>query len=162
MRDTILAWVHGLPPPLAVFVVSTLPIFELRGGIPLGFAMGMRNWVEIYVAAVLGNFLPVLPILLLLGPVERWLRRFRACDRFFTWIFARTMQRSQVIQRYESIGLTLFVAIPAPMTGAWTGAMAAYLLKLPLRYAVPCIVLGIFIAGAVVTLAAQGIIALGN
>lgn len=162
MRDAVLSWVHGLPAPLAVLVVSMLPIFELRGGIPLGFAMGMRHWPMIYAAAVVGNFVPVIPILLLLGPIERGLRRFAVWDRFFTWLFARTMKRSQVIQRYESIGLTLFVAIPAPMTGAWTGAVAAYLLKLPLRYAIPCIILGILLAGAVVTLAALGVIALGN
>jgi len=162
MREAILHWVQELPPPLAVLVVSTLPVFELRGGIPLGYAMGMKDWLAVYLPAVIGNFLPVLPILYLLGPAERVLRRFRSLDRFFTWLFARTMNRSRVIQRYQSLGLILFVAIPAPMTGAWTGAVAAYLLKLPLRLAVPCIILGILTAGGVVTLAAQGVIALWN
>ena len=65
-----------------------------------------------------------------------------------------------MIKQYESLGLILFVAIPAPMTGAWTGAIAAYLFKLPLRMAVPCIILGILIAGVVVTLVSQGVISL--
>ena len=102
----------------------------------------------------------MLPILLLLGPAERHLRRFRFMDRFFDWLFKRTVSRSEVIKKYESLGLILFVAIPAPMTGAWTGAIAAYLFKLPLRMAVPCIILGILIAGLVVTLVSQGVISL--
>ena len=122
--------------------------------------MGMGSPLAIYLLAVAGNFVPVLPILLLLGPVERYARRWRTCDRFLTWLFRRTVSRSDLIKRYESFGLILFVAIPAPMTGAWTGAIAAYLFKLPLRLAVPCIILGILIAGVVVTLVSQGVISL--
>ena len=72
----------------------------------------------------------------------------------------RTVARSEVIRKYESLGLIIFVAIPAPVTGAWTGSVAAYLFKLPLRFAVPCIILGILIAGVVVTLVVQGVITL--
>ncbi len=151
-----------LPPPLAVFLVAMLPVFELRGAIPAGYAMGMTNPYLIYALAVLGNFVPVLPILLLLGPAEKHLRRFRTMDRFFDWLFKRTVSRSNVIKRYESLGLILFVAIPLPMTGAWTGSVAAYLFKLPLRMAIPCIILGILIAGVVVSLVSQGVIQLWN
>ncbi len=151
-----------LPPPLAVFLVAMLPVFELRGAIPAGYAMGMANPYQIYALAVLGNFVPVLPILLLLGPAEKHLRRFRTMDRFFDWLFKRTVSRSDVIKRYESLGLILFVAIPLPMTGAWTGSVAAYLFKLPLRMAIPCIILGILIAGVVVSLVSQGVIQLWN
>ena len=86
------------------------------------------------------------------------MRRFRTMDRFFDWLFKRTVSRSKLIKKYESLGLILFVAIPAPMTGAWTGSVAAYLFKLPLRMAIPCIILGILIAGVVVTLVSQGVI----
>ena len=160
MREQILESIDHLPPPLAVFLVAMLPVFELRGAIPVGYAMGMTNPYLIYAIAVAGNFVPVLPILLLLGPAERYLRRFGFMDRFFDWLFKRTVSRSAMIQRYESLGLILFVAIPAPMTGAWTGSVAAYLFKLPLRMAVPCIILGILIAGVVVTLVSQGVISL--
>jgi len=105
-----------------------------------------------------GNFLPVLPILWLLGPVERHLRRFRTIGRFLDWLFTRTERRSGVIRRYQALGLILFVAIPAPVTGAWTGAVAAYLFKLPLRFSVPCIILGICVAGLVVTLVSLGVV----
>lgn len=160
MRDQILERVSDLPPPLAVFLVAMLPIFELRGAIPVGYALGMTNSLQIYLLSVLGNFVPVVPILTLLGPAERLLRRFRWLDRFFDWLFRRTVSRSDLIKRYESLGLILFVAIPAPMTGAWTGAIAAYLFKLPLRLAIPCIILGILIAGVVVSLVSQGVISL--
>lgn len=162
MREQVMQWVEHLPPPLAVLLVATLPIFELRGAIPAGYALGMTNAWQIYGLAVLGNFLPVLPIMLLLGPAERRLRRFRTMDRFLTWLFKRTVSRSAVIKRYEGLGLILFVAVPAPMTGAWTGSIAAYLFKLPLRMAIPCIILGILIAGMVVSLVSQGVLRLWN
>ncbi|MDX2474024.1 MAG: small multi-drug export protein [Candidatus Krumholzibacteria bacterium] len=162
MREHLMEYFDQLPPPLAVFLVAMLPVFELRGAIPAGYAMGMTNPYQIYALAVLGNFVPVLPILLLLGPAEKHLRRFRTMDRFFDWLFKRTVSRSDVIKRYESLGLILFVAIPLPMTGAWTGSVAAYLFKLPLRMAIPCIILGILIAGVVVSLVSQGVIQLWN
>jgi len=160
LREHLMELMGHLPPPVAVFCIAMLPIFELRGAIPAAYAMGMTGHVAIYLLAVAGNAVPVLPILLLLGPIERLLRRWGPGDRFMTWLFRRTVSRSDVIKRYESLGLILFVAIPAPMTGAWTGAMAAYIFKLPLRLALPCIILGILIAGLVVSLVSQGVISL--
>lgn len=159
MREAVQQWAAGnLPPPLAVLVCSMLPILELRGGIPLGhYLLGSAHWFEIYIYGVLGNFLPVVPILRLLAPAERLLRRWPLCDRFFGWLFARTERRAGIIKRYGRPGLVLFVAIPAPMTGAWTGSVAAYLLRLSPRQALPCISLGILIAGGLVTLASLGI-----
>ncbi len=162
LREQLMEWVSQLPAPVAVVAVAMLPVFELRGAIPAAYAMGMKDPILIYVLAVIGNFLPVLPILFLVGPAERHLRRFRTMDRFFTWLFQRTVSRSDVIKKYESLGLILFVAIPLPMTGAWTGSLAAYLFKLPLRMAIPCIILGILIAGVVVSLLSQGVIQLWN
>lgn len=160
MREQLLEHIEQLPAPVAVFVVAMLPVFELRGAIPAGYAMGMTNPLLIYALAVVGNFMPVLPIILGLGPAERLFRRFKIWDRFFDWLFKRTVARSDVIKKYESLGLILFVAIPLPMTGAWTGSIAAYLFKLPLRLALPCIILGILIAGLVVSLVSQGVLSL--
>lgn len=162
MREAVQEWAaSSLPPPLAIVVCSMLPIIELRGGIPLGhYLLGSERWLAVYLFAALGNALPVLPILKLLGPAERMLRRWRPCDRFFVWLFARTERRTGLIRRYGRLGLVLLVAVPAPMTGAWTGTVAAYLLRLPIRDALPCIGLGILIAGAVVTLASLGVFAL--
>ncbi len=163
MREAILQWAQTLPPPLAVFLIATLPVFELRGAIPYAYSPLAGHWgslhpLQTWLVAVAGNFVPVVPLLLLLGPVERNLRRFRWIDRTLDWLFRRTESRSALIRRYESIGLILFVAIPAPMTGAWTGAIAAYMFRLPLRFAVPCIILGIALAGVVVTLVSMGVL----
>ena len=160
LREQLLQYFEQLPAPVAVFLVAMLPVFELRGAIPAGYAMGMNSPLLIYLLAVAGNFIPVLPIILGLGPAERYLRKYKFFDRFLDWLFKRTRSRSDVIKKYESLGLILFVAIPLPMTGAWTGSIAAYLFKLPLRMAIPCIILGILIAGVVVTLVSQGVISL--
>jgi uncharacterized membrane protein len=162
VREAIQTWATAhLPPPLAILMCSMLPIIELRGGIPLGhYLLGSSHWLAIYVYAVIGNLIPVYPILTVLGPVERFLRRWAFFNRFFVWLFLRTERRSGLIKKFGSVGLILFVAIPAPMTGAWTGALAAYLLHLPLRYSIPCITVGVLIAGGVMTMASLGVIAL--
>lgn len=164
MREAVQEWAaSSLPPPLAVLVCSMLPIVELRGGIPLGhYLLGSGRWLEVALYAILGNFLPVVPILLFLGPAERLFRRWKVFDRFLAWLFTRTERRSGMIRRYGQLGLVLFVAIPAPMTGAWTGSVAAYLLRLPLYRALPCIILGILIASVIVTLASLGVFTLAG
>jgi uncharacterized membrane protein len=161
MTECVAQWFAALPKEWVVFVISMLPIVELRGAIPwaLSPAMGPAlSWSNAYLIAVAGNLIPVIPILRFLEPVSLGLRRRgRLFDRFFTWLFARTRRRGRVVERYGAIGLTLFVAIPLPITGAWTGAMLAFLLGIPLRLALPCICLGVAIAGCVVTLASLGV-----
>jgi uncharacterized membrane protein len=155
------SWLSALPKEVVIFVMAMLPILELRGAIPWAFKFAPQvPLVTMYIVAVLGNFAPVIPILLFLGPVSEFLRKVRIFDKFFTWLFARTRRRGRLIERYEAIGLTLFVAIPLPVTGAWTGALAAFIFGIRLRYAAPCILLGILIAGVVVTLASQGVISI--
>ncbi len=157
MLERLLEAMAGMPEAWVAFIVSALPIAELRGGIPVAMKLGM-GWREAYLACVAGNFLPVVPILLLFDPLARFLRRWPPFDRFLERLFARTRRRSQLVERYEAVGLILFVAIPLPVTGAWTGALAAYLFGVRPRYAVPAITLGILIAGVVVTLATQGVL----
>lgn len=161
MLESLLEALQGLPRELVAFVVSALPIAELRGGIPVATSMGM-DWRSAYLVCAAGNFLPVIPIVLLFDPVFCFLRKWKAFDRFFTALFARTRKRSRIVERYEALGLILFVAIPLPVTGAWTGALAAYLFGVRPRYAIPAIALGILIAGVVVTLATQGVLHLGR
>lgn len=151
-----------IPAQWTTLIIATLPIAELRGAIPWALASppvgGGLNWPAAYVLAVIGNFLPVMPILLLLEPVSGFLRRWRLFDRFFEWLFERTRRKSRVIEKYEALGLILFVGIPLPITGAWTGSVAAFIFGIPKRQAVPCIILGILLAGVVVTLASLGVI----
>lgn len=141
-----------MPLWLKVFVWSMLPIIELRGGLPIGLSQGLP-WSEAYLFAVLGNLIPVIPILLLLEPVSNWMRKqWRWADRFFTWLFERTRRRTEkTVEKYGTLGLTIFVMIPLPVTGAWTGTLAAFLFGIPARKALPAIVLGVLIAGGIVT-----------
>lgn len=143
---------HGVPAELVTAFVSALPIAELRGGIPIGLLLGL-SMKEAFFWACLGNLVPVIPLLLFLDPVSRWLRRWPMWERFFTWFFARTASRSDLIRRYEAVGLALFVAVPLPMTGAWTGCAAAFLFRLPFRLAFSAVAAGVLGAGVLVALA---------
>ncbi len=133
MKEQILLYLQYLSPEVATVIVAMLPIFELRGAIPLALGVfGLNVW-QAYFLAVLGNIIPVVPLLLFLGPVSEYLRRFEIWDRFFTWLFARTRRRSELVERLEVIGLILFVAVPLPVTGAWTGTAAAFLFDIPFK-----------------------------
>lgn len=161
MKESILEALHALPPEWTTFIVAMLPIIELRGAIPYALEVGM-SWPQAYLLAVTGNLVPVIPLLLFLGPVSGWLRRMPVFGRFFDWVFARTRRRSGVIERYGPLGLALFVAIPLPITGAWTGSAAAYLFEFSFKRSFPAIAAGVLIAGGVVTLAVKGVIGLGS
>ncbi|NOZ64106.1 MAG: small multi-drug export protein [Caldiserica bacterium] len=138
-----------------VVFVSLLPISELRGGIPLAAHLGLPMW-KAYLAAVIGNLLPVIPLLLSLNKLSEVFSRTRMGDRFFAWLFKRTRRRAAMIEKYEAIGLMLFVAIPLPTTGAWTGCVAAVLFRIRFKYALPAIIGGVLIAGIVVSLLTYG------
>lgn len=138
---------------LAVLGVAASPIFELRGAIPLGILGLDFEWYQALPLAILGNLLPVPFILLFIDWTTRQLSRVAFFERIITRVFAMTRRRGRMIQRYERIGLMLFVAIPLPITGAWTGSLAAVLFGLKFRYALVSIVLGVIIAGGIVTAA---------
>ncbi len=147
-----------LSPKVITFLIAMLPISELRGAIPYAIWMGNLGWKEAYIIAVLGNFLPVIPLVLFMEKASEWLRRYPLGDRFFTWFFDRTRRKGKLIERFETIGLAMFVAIPLPVTGAWTGSAAAIIFGVPRKKAVLAILLGIMIAGCIVTLASMGVI----
>ncbi|MFA5164333.1 MAG: small multi-drug export protein [Candidatus Omnitrophota bacterium] len=150
MTDQIVMWLKGLPKDYIVLITAALPVSELRGAIPLALSFGMTVQ-KAFLLSVIGNFIPVIPVLFLLEPVSRRLGRFKVFARFFDWLFTRTRKRADTIQKYEMLGLAVFVAIPLPMTGAWTGAIAASLLKIKFRYAITGIILGILGAGLIVS-----------
>lgn len=154
----------GLSENLTITLISLLPIVELRGAIPVGHILaadpdpstrlGREDWLRaarIYLLAVVGNMLPVPFILWLLGPVSRLCMKVPLGKRFFEWLFARTRKKTAGIEKYEFFGLTVFVAIPLPVTGAWTGAMAGWLMGLKPLSAFFSILLGVMIAGVIMT-----------
>lgn len=156
----------GLSDNAIIVAISALPIVELRGAIPVGhilaagsaageaptpLAARLSESGRILVLAVLGNMIPVPLILWFLGPLSEWARRWPAGRRLIDWLFARTRRKSAEIEKYETLGLMIFVAIPLPATGAWTGAMAAFLLGMSFRHAMLSIFLGVVIAGLIMT-----------
>jgi len=158
MLESIWDALAGIPPEIVTVIVGSLPISEVRGAIPVGIALGGLSWQSAFLFGVIGNALPVIPLLLGLEPVSKWLRRWPVWDRFFTWLFARTRRRGKMIERYEALGLLLFVSIPLPVTGAWTGCAAAFVFGIRPRLAIPVVFGGILIAATVVTLATLGVI----
>ena len=152
MIQSVVDFLSGLPKEAITVIIAALPISELRGSIPLAYGVMDIPLHKTLMLSYIGNMLPVIPLLILLQPISERLRRFHVWRRFFDWLFERTRKRAEVVQRYEALGLILFVAIPLPMTGAWTGCIAASLFKIKLRYALPAIFIGVLIAGIIVTL----------
>ncbi len=140
-----------------------IPIAELRVAIPVTIAgFDLPIW-SAYLWSVVGNIIPAVFLLLFLEPVAEWLSKHsRAFEKFFTWLFRRTRERftTQSARYGVFIALLLFVAIPLPITGAWTGSAAAFLFGVRFRRALLAIGLGVLIAGVVVTLTTVGITSL--
>jgi len=150
MLDSVLNYLKDLPKDYIVMIVAALPVSELRGAIPLALSFGM-SLTKSFWLSVLGNCIIVAPALFLFKPITDALRRFKVWSRFFDWLFERTKRNSDAIQKYEALGLAIFVAIPLPMTGAWSGVIAASLFKIRFRYAFISIIFGVICAGLIVT-----------
>lgn len=147
--ETIIHYLQGLPKELITLIIATLPILELRGAIPVGISLN-QSIPKTIILAIAGNLMPVIPLLLLMESVSEKLRQFKLWHRFFVWLFERTERRAQLVERYGAIGLIFFVAIPLPVTGAWTGCVAATLFKIKFKYAFAAITIGVIIAAAIV------------
>ena len=140
-----------LPSPIIVLIAAVLPIFELRLAVPLGINVFGLPWYFVLVLAIIGNILPVPFILLFLDLAVKIAKHFPVLDRFSGRLFERTRYKAKVVKKYKTIGLVLFVGIPLPFTGAWTGAITAVLLGLSFWRAFISILVGVLIAGVIVT-----------
>jgi len=140
-----------LPSVLTVLGIAASPISELRGAIPWAILKYHFPWYYAFLFAIIGNLLPVPFILLFLNTLSWLLSKVSIFNRILQWLFERTRRRGKIIERYERIGLILFVAIPLPVTGAWTGSLAAVLFGLKFKHALLSIFIGILIAGTIVT-----------
>ncbi|MFC2067686.1 COG2426 family protein [Chloroflexota bacterium] len=141
----------GIAEELIVVIVSALPIVELRGALPIAINIFHMPWYWALFLAIIGNLLPVPFLLLFLESLTKRVSRVSSGKKLVDWILWRSRQRGQIINRYERIGLTLLVAIPLPMTGAWTGSIAAFVFGLKFNHALLAIFFGIVIAGGIVT-----------
>ncbi|MFQ5866468.1 MAG: COG2426 family protein [bacterium] len=160
MAQEIIKFLNRLfAPELVTVIVAALPISELRGSIPLALGVFHFSIEKAYFLSIIGNLIPVIPLLLFLESLSKWLSmRFNWAEKFFSWLFARTKKRSKLVEKYGAIGLIFFVAIPLPVTGAWTGCVAAFLFGIRRVWATLCIGNGVLIAGIIVTLASLGVI----
>ena len=141
----------GFSKELVVLAISALPVLELRGALPVAVNLFHFPWYYALLLAIIGNLLPVPFLLLFLNTIFRLLSKVDIFDRILHWLFEHTRRRGKIINRYERIGLALFVAIPLPVTGAWTGSLAAVLFGLKFKHAFLSIFVGVLIAGGIVT-----------
>jgi uncharacterized membrane protein len=141
----------GIYKELIVIIIAVLPIIELRGAIPVAINVFHIPWYWSYILAVIGNILPVPILLLFFNYLEKILRKLKIGRVLMDWVIERARRPSELIQKYERIGLVLFVAIPLPVTGAWTGSIAAFLCGIKFKYAFLAILSGVLIAGVIVT-----------
>ena len=135
---------------LSVFLLSMIPVFELRGAIPLAAGLGMP-FPESYILCVIGNMIPVPFIMLFARAILKWLKRFPKFERFILWIENKVEKNKGRILKYSVFGLIVFVMLPLPGTGAWTGALVATFLDMRLRTAIPCILIGVIISGLIMS-----------
>jgi len=140
---------------IEVLVVSAMPLSELRGGIPLALYLGFSP-LESYILGVVGNLIPIPFILLLLDKIKNIKIKF--ISKVYTAITTRIEKRRNLIEKYGYVGLMLFVAVPLPITGAWTGTLLAFLLGLNKFKSFLAISLGVSLAGIIVTLTSLGVL----
>ena len=141
----------GVSQGLIVVIISALPVLELRGALPVAINLFHMEWYQAFCLAVIGNLLPVPFLLLFLESLAKAVSKVALGRKLVDWVFEHTRRRGAVIEKYERIGLMLFVAIPLPVTGAWTGSVAAFLFGLKFNYAFFSILCGVIIAGGIVT-----------
>ena len=142
---------------IGIFLISLLPVIELRGSIPVGYYQGLP-WYTNMLTSIIGNLLPVPFILLFVVKVFEFMKKRNIMVGFIEKIEKRAMSRSDSIANKEFIGLMLFVAIPLPGTGAWTGALIAALLQFNRKKSFMYICIGVLIAASLVTLGVYGVI----
>ncbi len=140
-----------------VFIVSMVPLLELRGSI-LAAGILQMDFVPTYIAAVLGNMLPIPFILLFIEKIFNWMKKSKKLHKIPEKIEAKALSKSAQIEKYGYFGLFLFVAIPLPGTGAWTGSLLAVLLGMNLKKSFGAIFLGVMTAGLIMSLLAFGIL----
>ena len=136
---------------LTTFLVSMVPVIELRGAIPIGVARGLPFWAAVLVS-IIGNLVPVPFIIIFIKKIFAFMREIMPkLNGLVTRLENKANSKSETVQKYAFWGLFIFVAIPLPGTGAWTGALIAAMLEMPLKKAFPSIMLGVLSAGAIVT-----------
>lgn len=149
---------RSLPPQLAVMIIATLPLGELRASLPIGVLAYHMSILSSFFWSVIGNMLPVYLLLVFFQRFVRWIQpRSKLADRFLTWLFKRTRRKLRYqVEKYDYWALAMFVAIPLPMSGAWSGSIAAFVFGLNRKKSFLAIAVGVTIAGLIVAFLTAG------
>lgn len=162
MAQSIIQHLSFLPDSLTVFIISLLPIIELRGAIPWGMLALHMSPIKTFLLAWLGNIIPAPLILKFIPAVIQWMKGTKVFGRLGNWLHEKGMSKTEQIAKYKFWGLTAFIAIPLPGTGVWTGCLAGSLMGMDLKHGMLSAMLGAAIAGVIVTiLCSVGLMAVG-
>lgn len=145
-----------MPAGLTAFIISLMPILEIRGGMIAARLLEMPFW-KAFLICYVGNMIPIPFIILFIRKIFEYLRRFSFFRRIIEKLERKTEKNKKKVLKYEAWGLLLFVAIPLPGTGGWTGALMAALLDIRLRKSLPIISIGVLIAGFIMSGLTYGI-----
>ena len=153
----LLSWRFG--KDLIVFIISMMPIMELRGGLIAASLLKM-NPLESYIVAIIGNILPIPFILLFINKILEWMRNCKIgfINKFANWLYKKVDKHKEPIEKYGFWGLVLFVGIPLPGTGAWTGCLIASVLNMDKKKAFIASIIGVFMASIIMMIVSFGVI----
>ena len=150
---------HGVSKDVVIFIISLMPILELRGGL-LAATLLKVPYLRALVICVAGNVLPIPFVLLFLEMIFKWMEKWSVTKKVVDWLIKKGNSKRSQIDKYGYLGLILFVGIPLPGTGAWTGSLVAILLGLDKKKSFICILIGVMLAAAIMSILSYGI--LGN
>ncbi len=148
----------GVHPQVITFLVSMIPLLELRGSIIVAGSILRLPFLQTFITAVIGNILPIPFILIFIKKIFEWMKTVPKISKFPDLIENKAMKKSEQIEKYGYLGLMLFVAIPLPGTGAWTGALLAVLFNMKPLKSLMFILLGVVVAGLIMSLVSYGLL----
>ncbi len=157
MTELISELMNFITKEFTVILTAMLPLIEVRGAIPVGIALGMSP-LHATVLAYIGSVIPSPFILLAIRPIFAYLKKTNLFEKIVTKLTNRSMEKSTNIQKYGYIGLLIFVAIPLPGTGVWSGSLIAALLDMRIKYAFPTILLGNLVASIGIMVLSFGVV----
>lgn len=145
-----------IPITLRILILAAIPIIEQKAAIPIGIVAGLPVW-EVYLITLIGAIIPSPIIIWFIEYIFTYLRRYSVMDKLITWFEDKTRKKSGNIEKYKLFGLFLFVAIPLPGTGVWTGSLAAVLLGIEKKQAVVAVLMGAAVCGLLILAFTSGI-----
>ena len=143
---------------LLVFIISLMPILELRGGLIAAALLNLSPW-QSYIICIIGNILPVPFILLLINKILDWMRNSKKLNKVALWLDKKVEKNKTQIEKYGYLGIVLFVGVPIPGTGAWTGSLIASVLEMDKKKTFLAVCLGIIIASIIMMILSFGLLA---